>query len=84
VLRQASGGNSTRITLVAIFSFFFLALVGVIVVVAFRRQAALLTESETASGASVPGGIPCLSEQDEFSDQLAWPESQRSASDVRE
>jgi hypothetical protein len=45
VLKQAPGGTVVRITLVAIFSFLFLAAVGVIIIVMFRRRAKSIAET---------------------------------------
>jgi hypothetical protein len=47
-LHQTGGAEATRITLVAIASFILLAIAAVVVVVAFRRQTKLLTDTEVA------------------------------------
>jgi hypothetical protein len=59
-VRQAEGSNATRTTLVAISSFVLLAIVGVIVFLAFRGQIALVSDSETSSGNSTTGTIDFL------------------------
>jgi hypothetical protein len=60
VLRQAGAWAATRITLVTIGSFVLLATAGVIVVVVFRRQTALLTDTQTTPSSPVTGKMVFL------------------------
>jgi hypothetical protein len=60
ILRQAGGGTATRITLGAIASFVLLAAVGAIVFVLFRRQSALLTNTQTTTSGQVTENVEFL------------------------
>jgi hypothetical protein len=58
VARQPQGNPATRITLVAFASFVLLATVGVVIVVAFRRQNRMLTDSDSIPSNPVTRRIP--------------------------